>query len=66
MFAKVRAKTSERMIYNGRAIFRKPINVDEVLALPKMFLNLIRLQCCPLTCGDAATIICSEDFTKKH
>lgn len=66
MFAKVRAKASEHAIHNERAIFRKPISVEEVLASPKMFLNLTRLQCCPPTCGGAAAIICSEDFAKKH
>lgn len=66
MFAKVRAKASEHAIHNERAIFRKPISVEEVLASPKMFLNLTRLQCCPPTCGGAAAIICSEAFAKKH
>ena len=66
VFAKVRAKASEHAIHNERAIFRKPISVDEVLASPKMFLNLTRLQCCPPTCGGAAAIICSEEFAKKH
>ena len=66
MFAKVRAKASEHAVHNERAIFRKPISVEQVMASPKMFLNLTRLQCCPPTCGGAAAIICSEDFAKKH
>lgn len=66
MFAKVRAKASQHAIHNERAIFRKPISVEQVLASPKMFLNLTRLQCCPPTCGGAAAIVCSEAFAKKH
>jgi acetyl-CoA acetyltransferase len=66
IFAKVRAKASEHAVHNERAIFRKPISVEEVLASKQLFLNLTRLQCCPPTCGGAAAIICSEDFAKKH
>jgi sterol carrier protein 2 len=66
MFAKVRAKASQHAIHNERAIFRKPISVQQVMDSPKMFLKLTRLQCCPPTCGGAAAIICSEDFAKKH
>ena len=66
MFAKVRAKASQHAVHNERAIFRKPISVEEVMESKKLFLNLTRLQCCPPTCGGAAAIVCSEDFAKKH
>ncbi len=66
VFAKVRAKASNHAVNNERAIFRKPLSVEEVLASPKMFLNVTRLQCCPPTCGGAAAIVCSEKFAKKH
>lgn len=66
VFAKVRAKASNHAVHNEKAIFRKPISVEEVLASPKLFLNLTRLQCCPPTCGGAAAIVCSEDFAKAH
>jgi len=66
MFAKVRSKASQHAEHNERAIFRKPISVEDVMTSPKMFLNLTRLQCCPPTCGGAAAIVCSEEFATKH
>ena len=65
-FAKVRSKASYHAKHNERAIFRKPVEVEEVLASPRLFLNLTRLQCCPPTCGAAAAIICSEKFARKN
>ncbi len=65
-FAKVRSKASYHAEHNERAIFRKPVEVEEVLAGDPIFLNLTRLQCCPPTCGAAAAIICSEKFAKEN
>jgi sterol carrier protein 2 len=65
-FAKVRSKASYHAEHNERAIFRKPMEVEDVLASPAMFLNLTRLQCCPPTCGAAAAIICSEKFAREN
>lgn len=65
-FAKVRSKASYHAEHNERAIFRKPIEVDDVLAGDPIFLNLTRLQCCPPTCGAAAAIICSEKFARDN
>lgn len=65
-FAKVRAKASCHAEHNERAIFRKPMGVEEILNSPSMFLNLTRLQCCPPTCGAAAAILCSEKFARKN
>ena len=48
------------------AVFRDPVSVEEVLASPKIFGPLTRLQCCPPTCGAAAAILCSEDFADTH
>jgi len=64
-FAKVRAKASLHAVHNEKAIFRKPVTVEEVMESPNVFLNLTRLQCCPPTCGAAAAIVCSEKFAKK-
>lgn len=66
VFAKVRVKSSQHAEHNERAIFRKPISVEEVLNSPSMFLNTTRLQCCPPTCGGAAVIVCTEEFAKKN
>lgn len=65
-FAKVREKASRHAEHNRRAIFRRPLTVEEVMASPPVFLNLTRLQCCPPTCGGAAAIVCSPDFARRH
>ena len=65
-FAKVRSKASYHAVNNKRAIFRKTVEVEDVLASPPLFLNLTRLQCCPPTCGAAAAIICSEEFARDN
>lgn len=65
-FAKVRAKASRHAVHNPRAIFRSELSVDDVLASPKVLLNLTRLQCCPPTCGAAAAVLCSEEFARAH
>ncbi len=65
-FAKVRSKASYHAEHNEKAIFRKPIEVEDVLADEPLFLNLTRLQCCPPTCGAAAAVVCSERFAKEH
>jgi acetyl-CoA acetyltransferase len=36
------------------------------MAAPTVFEPLTRLQCCPPTCGAAATVLCSEDFARRH
>lgn len=65
-FAKVRSKASYHAQYNERAIFRKPLEVEDVLAGEPLFLNLTRLQCCPPTCGAAAAVICSRKFAQQN
>lgn len=65
-FAKVRAKASLHARSNDYAIFRKPLSVDEIMAEPKLFLNLTKSQCCPPTCGAAAVVLCSEKFARAN
>src|SRR5688572_11087259 len=48
-FARVRAKASRHAVHNEKAIFRKEVTPDEVLASPSLFLNLTRLQACAPT-----------------
>ena len=66
MFAQVRAKASRHAVHNEKAIFRKALTPEEVLASPNLFLNLTRLQACPPTCGAAAAVVCSEEFARRH
>jgi len=65
-FAKIRSKASCHAEHNERAIFRKRVEVDDVLAEDPIFLNLTRLQCCPPTCGAAAAVVCSEKFARSN
>jgi len=65
-FASVRAKASRHARHNDKAIFRKEVTPEEVLASPPVFLNLTRLQCCPPTCGAAAAVLCSASFAARH
>lgn len=65
-FAQVRAKASRHAEHNERAIFRKALSVEDIMAEPRLFLNLTKSQCCPPTCGAAAAVVCSEDFARKH
>ena len=65
-FAKISEKARRHAEHNERAIFRKPVTVAEVLASPRMFGNLTRLQCCPPTCGAAAAVVVSQSYARKH
>jgi len=65
-FARVRAKANRHAVHNEKAIFRKEMTPEEVLASPNLFLNLTRLQACAPTCGAAAAVVCSEAFALRH
>jgi acetyl-CoA acetyltransferase len=64
-FAKIAEKARRHARDNERAIFRDPVSVEEIMAAPKMYGPLTRLQCCPPTCGAAAAILVSESFAKR-
>lgn len=65
-FARISEKARRHAQHNERAIFRKPVTVEEVLASPAVFGNLTRLQCCPPTCGAAAAVVVSESYARRH
>lgn len=65
-FAKVRAKASTHAQHNDRAIFRKVVSTEEVMASPRLYGPLTRLQCCPPTCGAAAAVVVSDAFAARH
>ena len=65
-FARIAVKARRHAQHNPNAIFRQPLTLDEVLASPRVFDPLTRLQCCPPTCGGAAAVLCSEDFAHRH
>ncbi|MBS7779763.1 lipid-transfer protein [Acidovorax sp. CCYZU-2555] len=65
-FARISVKARQHAARNPMAVFRDTVTLDEVMAAPKVFDPLTRLQCCPPTCGAAAAILCSEDFARRH
>ena len=65
-FARITVKARAHAKHNPNAVFRDEVSVDDVMASPHIYGVLTRLQCCPPTCGAAATILCSEDFARRH
>lgn len=65
-FAMISVKARRHAANNPYAVFRDAITLEQVMASPKIFDPLTRLQCCPPTCGAAAAIVCSEEFAKRH
>jgi len=65
-FARIAVKARAHAAANPNAVFRAPLSLDEVLASPRIFDPLTRLQCCPPTCGAAAAVLVSEAFARRH
>jgi sterol carrier protein 2 len=65
-FARISVKARQHAANNPFAVFRKTVDLDEVLQSPAIWGPLSRLQCCPPTCGAAAAIVCSEEFARSH
>jgi sterol carrier protein 2 len=66
VFAQIAVKSRRHAAANPYAVFTDPVTVEEVLASPRIFGPLTRLQCCPPTCGAAAAILVSEEFARAH
>ncbi|MFD7845612.1 lipid-transfer protein [Nocardia sp. NPDC059764] len=65
-FARIAVKARRHAANNPYAVFRDPVTVEEVLASPRVYGPLTRLQCCPPTCGAAAAVLCSPEFAHRH
>lgn len=65
-FAKIASKARKHASKNPYALFNQELSVEQVMASPEIFDPLTRYQCCPPTCGAAATILCSDAFADKH
>ncbi|WP_349736029.1 lipid-transfer protein [Pseudomonas jessenii] len=66
-FAKIRAKASRHAANNPKAVFRKVVTTEEVMADQVMWPGVLtRLMACPPTCGAAAVVLCSEAYALKH
>ena len=66
VFAHISVKARRHAANNPYAVFRDPITLEEVLASPRIYGPLTRLQCCPPTCGAAAAVVCSRAFAESH
>lgn len=66
VFAQIAVKARRHAANNPYAVFRDPVTVEEVLASPRIYGPLTRLQCCPPTCGAAAAILCSEEYARAN
>ncbi|HEY5881216.1 MAG TPA: lipid-transfer protein [Nakamurella sp.] len=66
VFAEISVKARRHAANNPFAVFRDPITVEQVLASPRIYGPLTRLQCCPPTCGAAAAVVCSPEFAARH
>lgn len=65
-FGKIAVKARKHAEHNERAVFRNLLSLEEVMASPHQYGPLTRFQCCPPTCGAAATIVCSDSFAARH
>ena len=65
-FAMISVKSRRHAASNPMAVFREPTTVEEVLASPRIFGTLTRLQCCPPTCGAAAAVVVSAAYAHRH
>ena len=66
VFARIAVKSRRHAAANPYAVFTDPVTAEEVLASPRIFGPLTRLQCCPPTCGAAAAVVVSEQFARAH
>jgi sterol carrier protein 2 len=66
-FAKVRAKASRHAEHNPRAVFRKVVTPEDVLADQVIWPGVMtRLMACPPTCGAAAALLVSDAYARRH
>ncbi|MFA5710345.1 MAG: lipid-transfer protein, partial [Mycolicibacterium sp.] len=65
-FGRISVKARKHAANNPFAVFRTPVELDEVMSSPQIWGPLTRLQCCPPTCGAAAAVVCSEEFAAAH
>lgn len=65
-FAQISVKARQHAANNEKALFRDPVTLEQVMQSPAIYDFITRLQCCPPTCGAAATVVCSEAFAKRH
>ncbi|MBN3771909.1 MULTISPECIES: lipid-transfer protein [unclassified Burkholderia] len=65
-FGMISVKARKHGARNPYALFREPLDLDQVMNSGAIFDPLTRFQCCPPTCGAACAVLCSDEFTKRH
>jgi acetyl-CoA acetyltransferase len=63
--ATVAVKNRRHGALNPIAVFRKPVELDEVMASPMIAEPLTRLQCCPVASGAAAVVVGKASPARK-
>ena len=65
-FAMVRAKASHHAVHNPKALFRKELSTEDVMASQVLWPGVLtRLMACPPTCGAAAAVVVSGEFARR-
>lgn len=65
-FAKIAYKNHRNSVNNPYSQFRDEYTLEQILAAPKVYDPLTKLQCCPTSDGAAAAVVASEAFVKRH
>lgn len=65
-FARISVKARKHAANNDKALFRDALSLEQVMEAAPVYSFITRLQCCPPTCGAAATVVCSEAFARRH
>ena len=65
-FARIAVKARRHAAGNPLAMHRESVTLEQVLASPRVFAPLTRLQCCSPACGAAAALLCSSEFARRH
>eukprot|EP00004_Rigifila_ramosa_P009225 TRINITY_DN20710_c0_g1_i1.p2 TRINITY_DN20710_c0_g1~~TRINITY_DN20710_c0_g1_i1.p2 ORF type:complete len:422 (+),score=105.26 TRINITY_DN20710_c0_g1_i1:45-1268(+) len=65
-FAKIALKNHKHSVHNPRSQFTDDYTLEQIMAAPKVYEPLTKLQCCPTSDGAAAAILCSQEFVEKH
>lgn len=65
-FAMIAVKNHHHGTLNPYSHFRFEVTVDQVLNSPMVAWPLTLLDCCPITDGAAATIVCKSELAKKY
>lgn len=64
-FARIAAKNHTHARHNGRAQFRTPFTVEQVMADRQIVFPFTRAMCAPISDGAAAAIVCSEKGLRR-